>query len=118
MAPTDTETPVVSESYDQVVFTDPTEAFMEQLQRVAALPTLMYSQHDAFKAITYADTAHAQALVEAQKFVQGELAAVQGRLESVEQDLAGTEDALRQALERQKANVARHKSASVASGKK
>lgn len=99
--PTDTETPVVAESYDEVVFTDPTETFFEQLQKVGRLPALQYSQQAHFP--SYADTDDAQALLEAQKFLQTELAAVQERLRTVDSELQATDEHIRQAQERHKA---------------
>ena len=112
MAPTDTETPVVAESYDEVVFTDPTETFFEQLQKVEQLPALVYSQADHFP--TYADTEDAQALMEADKFLQRELAAIQERLKTVDEELQMTDDQIRQAQERKKA-TANRSSKSIAS---
>ena len=112
VAPTDTETPVVAESYDEVVFTDPTESFMEKLQKVSELPALQYSQQDHFP--TYSDTEDAQALIEADKFLQRELAAIQERLRTVDEELKVTDEAIRQAQERNKA-VTNRSSKSVAS---
>ena len=99
--PTDTETPVVAESYDEVVFTNPTEPFWEQLQTVSRLPALQYSQQDHFP--RYADTDDAQALLEAQKFLQGQLATVQARMQAVNAELQATDEAIRHATERNKA---------------
>mmetsp|Transcript_9084 Transcript_9084/g.17324 ORF Transcript_9084/g.17324 Transcript_9084/m.17324 type:complete len:267 (+) Transcript_9084:50-850(+) len=116
VAPTDTETPVVAESYDEVVFTDPTETFFEQLQKVEQLPPSVYSQADHFP--TYADTEDAQALVEANKFLQRELAAIQERLQTVDGELQRTDDQIRQAQERQKVTAStanRSSKASIAS---
>lgn len=115
--PTDTETPVVAESYDEVVFTNPTEIFFEQLQKVSQLPTLEYSQQEHFP--TYTDTEDAQALIEAQKFLQRELAAIHERRKIVDETLQATDIEIRQAQERLKANVAgSHSGQSVASAKK
>jgi YEATS domain-containing protein 4 len=101
--PTDTETPVVAESYDEVVFTDPTEFFFEQLQKVSQLSELEYSQQEHFP--TYSDTEDAQALIEAEKFLQRELAAIHERMQTVDQQLQATDEEYRQAQERQKAQV-------------
>ena len=99
-APTDTETPVVAESYDEVVFTNPTETFYEQLQRVGRLPSVAYTQAGHFP--TYSDTEDSQALLEANKFVQRELNAIRGRLKLVDEELRATDEQIRQAQERQK----------------
>ena len=81
--PTDTETPVVSESYDEVVFTDPTEAFFSQLLKVGQLPPLQYSQQEHFQ--TFSDGPDSLALLEAQKFLQKELATAKDRWLSVDE---------------------------------
>ncbi|KAL3918993.1 MAG: hypothetical protein SGILL_003978 [Bacillariaceae sp.] len=39
--PTDTETPVLAETYDEVVFTDPTEGFFKSLTQVPAAPKMV-----------------------------------------------------------------------------
>lgn len=102
-APTNTETPVVSEIYDEVVFTDPSETFFEQLQAVreASSVETEYSQHKHFTKFSDMDDVHA--LLEAQKFLRQQLRdakerlkCVDGELAEVEQDLASSFEQLQQ----------------------
>lgn len=44
--PTDTETPVLAETYDEVVFTDPSEAFFRSLTQVPVMPKLEPGKED------------------------------------------------------------------------
>ena len=44
--PTDTETPVLAETYDEVVFTDPSESFMKSLTQVPLMPKLESNKDD------------------------------------------------------------------------
>jgi hypothetical protein len=95
---TDTTTPVVAEFYDEVVFTDPIESFYSQLLRLGSLPLITsYSQQAHFTSFT--DTEDAAALVEAQKFLQQELAVVKERLLLVDQDMQQVDEDLRHVKE-------------------
>lgn len=80
-----------------MVFTDPTEAFFQQMKKLAALPPVEYSQREHFG--KFSDDACVQALLEAQKFLQSELATTKERLLLVDQDLDQVDEALRQAAE-------------------
>jgi hypothetical protein len=98
----DAEVPVVAESYDEVVFTNPTENFYRQLQRLATAPSITtYSQQDFFT--TFSDGDDFQALLEAQKFLQNELATVKERARMVEVELQQADQEHRAAQERSKA---------------
>ena len=90
--PTDTETPVIAESYDEVVFTNPTEGFFRMLQAVREAPTIEkeYSQHKHFG--QFSDTDDVQALLEAQVFLQEQLRTARERLKSVTQDAMQLEE--------------------------
>lgn len=100
----DAEVPVVAESYDEVVFTDPTENFYRQLQRLATAPSITYSQQDHFT--TFSDGDDFQALLEAQKFLQIELATVKERARIVEVELQQADQEQRSAQERSKTTTA------------
>lgn len=94
---------VVSESYDEVVFTDPTEAFFNQLQRMPSLPPVTYSQQQHFG--TFSDTDHVLALLEAQKFLKSELANVKERLRIVDSELLQVDNDLRTHTEQQQQRI-------------
>ena len=92
----DTTVPVVAESYDEIVFTNPTESFYQQLQRVATTPSCqhLYSQQAHFPP-TYSDTQVCQAMVQAQKLLQEHLGQTKQNLIQLDHDLANVEEALR-----------------------
>jgi hypothetical protein len=103
--PQDTETPVVTEIYDEVVFTNPTETFFQQLNSIRSVPTVTYSQQAHFP--KYSDTEDMKALLEAQKFLKNELELAKERFMLVDEELAKVDEALRQQLDqRKKAAVA------------
>jgi len=99
--PTNTEEPVVDESYDEVVFTDPTEAFFKTLQAVREAPTIeqLYSQHQHFQ--QFSDTEDVHALLEAQKFLREQLRTARERLKAVQDGSAQLEDEVVQHIEKQ-----------------
>jgi hypothetical protein len=101
--PVNSDTPVVAETYDEVVFTDPTESFYTQLQRLASLPSIEYSQQAHFK--QFSDTEDAQALLEAQKFLQAELVTVKERLGMLDNDMVTVEESMRAVHEKRAAKV-------------
>ena len=103
--PTDTVTPVVAESYDELVFTNPTETFFGQLQQLANQPPLLepYSQQKHFQ--KFSDTQDFQALLAAQRFLQQGISRVKERLQAVDTDLAQVDEALRETLEQNRANL-------------
>lgn len=73
--------PVVSEKYDEVVFTDPTELFHRQLMQSGKLPKVQ-SREAAVQELfqPYSDDADFKLLLEAQKFLQAELQSVKDRM--------------------------------------
>lgn len=106
--PTDTTTPVIAESYDEIVFTNPTESFYQQLQSIATAPSCqqqLYSQHTHFP--TYSDTQDCQAMLQAQKLLQEHLAQVKQNLIQLDHDLAHVEEALRVQQEEVRKKAAR-----------
>lgn len=84
--------PVVSESYDEIVFTDPTESFFRKLQAVSSAPSIQYSQQNHFP--TYSDADGMQALLAAQEFLQQELRVVKQRYELAQSELQIVDEAL------------------------
>lgn len=82
-----TTEPVVSEAYDEVVFTDPHRTFAEALNSLSSLPsvTSQYSQHEQF--LEFSDADDARILLEAQKYVQDQLATVKRRLMHVDTEM-------------------------------
>lgn len=85
--------PVVSESYDEVVFTDPTESFFRKLQAVSTAPTIgqLYTQHQHFA--SYSDTEVFHTLLAAQEFLQNELALAKQRFVTAQTDLQAVDEA-------------------------
>ena len=109
--PIETNVPVVAESYDEVVFTEPTEKFFRQLQRLSSAPPIEYSQQNHFQ--QFSDTEDVHALLEAQKFLQSELTHVKERLRLAEADLAQVDEDLRHAQETRKTSVSNRKNPAV-----
>jgi YEATS domain-containing protein 4 len=110
--PTNTEKPVVAETYDEVVFTDPTESFYGQLMQLSSATKLEYSQQDHFE--QFVDNDDLQALLEAQKFLKQELVTVKERLLTVDVELQEVGEGLREVQER-KVTTAQRASAKTAS---
>jgi hypothetical protein len=100
VVPTDTQTPVVAETYDEVVFTNPSETFFQELQSLAQAPTIKYSQEAHF--LQYSDSDDNKVLLEARKFLQNELLLAKERLLQVDGDLARADEALREEQEQRK----------------
>ena len=87
--------PVVSEKYDEVVITDPTEMFHKQLMASGNLPKVK-SHEKAVQALfkPYSDNNDFQILVEAQKFLLAELQAVKDRILRADSSLVELDEAL------------------------
>jgi hypothetical protein len=102
----ETSAPVVAESYDEVVFTDPTEPFFAQLQGliVNPLPPIEYSLRDHFG--KFSDHDLCTALIEAQKFLQGELNGVKQRLLTIDDEMLQVDNALREQVRINKVTAA------------
>ena len=94
--------PVVAESYDEVVFTNPTGTFFEQLKRVPNSPSVEYSRQAHF--LQYSDADHFLALLEAKRFLQNELGSTKERLLLAESELEKMDEALRHAQEKAKSS--------------
>jgi YEATS domain-containing protein 4 len=109
--PTDTETPVLAEMYDEVVFTDPTDAFFRSLTLIPSLPKLEPDKEDEdgnkkpkkkdgdegkdhHLNIVYSDQQDFMTLIAAQKFLQEELAKVKERFQDVNNQLVDVDHKL------------------------
>jgi YEATS domain-containing protein 4 len=114
---TDTNEPVVSEKYDEVVFTDPNETFYRQLNRISVVPKIESSQQEHL-AESYPDQDDFLALIEAQKFLKEELAKVKGRFLVVSDELQTVDQALRTAQQQQQREAASKKTKAPASQRK
>ena len=100
----DPHAPVVAETYDEVVFTNPTETFFEQLRQVPLAPSVEYSHAEHLG--QFSDAADFLALVEAQKFIAQELDALKERMDVVNGEMEETDIELRDAQEKAKAAAA------------
>jgi hypothetical protein len=100
-ASADTEKPVVAETYEEVVFTEPHEDFFRQLQAVREAPTVEteYAQYRHFA--QFSDTNDVLALLEAQKFLHQQLRDAKERLKTVDDELAEVKDDLQVSVEQQ-----------------
>jgi hypothetical protein len=98
--------PVVAETFDEVVFTNPKEIFFQQLQQVAILPPVseLYSQRDYFP--RYSDHDTFQALLEAKRYLEKALFNVKNRLLKVDEDMEEVDAAIKIQLEKNKAAAA------------
>ena len=91
--PTEPSTvPVVAEFYDEVVFTNPSEPFFRQLQRVGT--NKVDCKHKEHVPEYYTDAEDFNALLEAQKFLQQELAVAKEQYAQVTRDLATVDSEL------------------------
>ena len=94
----------MAETYDEVVFTNPTETFFEQLRQVPLAPSVEYSHAEHLG--QFSDAADFLALVEAQKFIAQELDALKERMDVVNGEMEETDIELRDAQEKAKAAAA------------
>jgi hypothetical protein len=111
----DTQVPVVSEIYDEVVFTDPNESFFQQLIEVRKVPSIEseYSHHEHFT--QFSDTDDVHALLEAQKFLQQQLLEAKQRLKAVDDALEQVDGELEAVQEEQQSQRGSSASAAAAS---
>ena len=114
--------PVVAETYDEVVFTDPSESFYSQLLRISVIPKVESSQQEHLQKI-FNDNDDFLALLEAQKVLQEELGKAKERfrvvseeLQAVDQELANTQSQQQQQQQQQREAAAK-KSKSAAQRK-
>lgn len=103
----------MAEKYDEVVFTDPNETFFKQLTTVRTAPKLESSQQDHFKAV-YNDEQDFLVLMEAQKFLKGELEQVKRKFQVVSGELETVDQALAIAQQKQREAAAKKSKSSSA----
>lgn len=110
--------PVVAETYDEAVFTDPNEAFYHQLQHLSILPKVRSNDEQVQGCfLKYSDNDDFQKLVEAQRFLENELSSVKERMKLATEEVEQVDVALRDVQEARKAaSAARKQKASSASG--
>lgn len=115
---TPTAEPVVAETYDEAVFTDPNEAFYQQLQRVAIVPPVKSNEEKVQELFPkYSDNDDFQKLVEAQRFLERELSSVKERMKLATEEGEQVDVALREVQEAKRADTAQRKhKASAAAG--
>lgn len=93
--PTKENEPVVSERYDEVVFTEPTEVFHKQLMESGNLPKIISNEaavQELFK--PYSDNNDFKILMEAQKFLESELMSVKDRILRADSAIVELDEAL------------------------
>ncbi|KAG7351288.1 YEATS family protein [Nitzschia inconspicua] len=137
--PTDTETPVVAETYDEVVFTDPSESFFRALTEVPAMEKVeLFSEEDENEEVgkaggnnnssgsrkhpseflnsLYSDQEDFLTLIAAQKFLQDELGKAKQRFQVVNEEIAIVDQKLI-AMQQQKQGEAAISAATAAAAK-
>lgn len=94
--PAPTNEPVISEFYDEIVFTDPTEVFYQQLKRADVMPKLAVTNtHCAEYWKRPSDDHDVKVLAAAQNFLDQELLAVKERILKAEEDKIQLEEQIR-----------------------
>lgn len=101
----DTGQPVVAETYDEVVFTNPTEHFFRQLQSLsepaavaAGGSSIRYTPSIHFG--TFSDSLDVKALIGAQKFLSDQLGEVKEHLVQLDEELEQVDKALQELQEK------------------
>mmetsp|Transcript_11980 Transcript_11980/g.18387 ORF Transcript_11980/g.18387 Transcript_11980/m.18387 type:complete len:291 (-) Transcript_11980:1522-2394(-) len=94
--------PVLSESYDEVVFTDPREEFGQQLMQIASSPKISFSDSAVQECMSklYNDEEDFQILLEASNFLKCELEKVKKRMQGVLEEMTLVDEQLLQAVRR------------------
>ena len=87
--------PVKNEKYDEIVFTDPTELFHQQLMDSRHLPKVQSNEADVqAKFEPYSDDDDIKTLMEAQKFLESQLQNVKDRILRADASLLELDEAL------------------------
>mmetsp|Transcript_26054 Transcript_26054/g.38522 ORF Transcript_26054/g.38522 Transcript_26054/m.38522 type:complete len:291 (+) Transcript_26054:232-1104(+) len=94
--------PVLSETYDEVVFTDPREEFGQQLIQVASSSKTSFSDASVQEYLSkqYSDEDDFQILLESSTFLRIELEKVKKRMKVVLEEITSVDDQLLQAVRR------------------
>jgi hypothetical protein len=106
--PTNTEEPVVSEVYDEIVFTNPDESFFQDLQTIGESPTIEHEYSQSKYFTKFSDTEDALALLEAQKFLQDQLMLIKERYRRVNEEMEAIDEELANVVEPSKSTAMSH----------
>ena len=102
--------PVVHEFYDQVVFTNPTETFHQQLLQSSVLPKITSAEPLVQKAFSqFSDEADFLTLIEAQKFLEKEIQSVKDRILRADETKEELDLVIRQLTQQIKETSSQHK---------
>jgi hypothetical protein len=92
--------PVVAETYDEVVFTDPHESFYWQLMRISIVPRIQSIFPEIQCCLSqFTDNDDFLKLLEAQRFLNNDLAAVKERMKLATEEMEQVDAALRKVQE-------------------
>jgi hypothetical protein len=105
--------PVVAETYDEVVFTDPNESFYRQMMTVAVAPKVESTQQEYLQKV-FSDKDDLLALIEAQKFLQEELTKTKQKFKVVSDEMTSVHQALMIAQHQQQQREAASKKSKAA----
>lgn len=104
--------PVVAETYEEVVFTNPNEKFLNSLQEIRQLPPITeYTMQEHFQ--KFSDAEDMECLLEAQKFLSAELKTVKARLKALDDESVQIEEAFLELDERSKQEAASSRTSSA-----
>ena len=110
-----TEEPVVAETYDEVVFTDPNETFYQQLMRMSIVPRIQSNTTEVQECfLQYSDNDDFSKLVEARRFLEKELSSVKERMKLASEEMEQVDVALREVQEAKKAASMQRKTKAAA----
>eukprot|EP00429_Kryptoperidinium_foliaceum_P054274 CAMPEP_0176094962 /NCGR_PEP_ID=MMETSP0120_2-20121206/47592_1 /TAXON_ID=160619 /ORGANISM="Kryptoperidinium foliaceum, Strain CCMP 1326" /LENGTH=271 /DNA_ID=CAMNT_0017428917 /DNA_START=131 /DNA_END=946 /DNA_ORIENTATION=+ len=109
--------PVVAESYDEIVFTNPHESFYSNLVRIASMPKVESSQQEHLQKV-FNDNDDFLALIEAQKFLQEELSKAKQKFKVVTDELTSVDQSLASAQQQQQQREAASKKAKAAAAQR
>ena len=109
--------PVVAETYDEVVFTDPNETFFQQLNRISIVPKVESSQQERLQKV-FSDQDDFLALMEAQKLLEEELSKAKQRFRVVSEELQSVDQALATAQHQHQQREAAAKKSKAAAQRK
>jgi YEATS domain-containing protein 4 len=87
VAPTNTEVPVVSELYDEIVFTNPSESFFRDVLAINDVPSIEHEYTQSKYFTKFSDTADMHTLLEAQKFIEQQLQITKERYVRLNEEL-------------------------------
>jgi hypothetical protein len=109
--------PVVAEIYDEVVFTDPNEAFYRLLMRISIVPRIQSNYPEIQNCLSqFSDTDDFLKLVEAQRFLDMNLSAVKERMKLATEEMEQVDAALRKVQEAKNTATAFQRKTKVSSG--